>query len=79
LEWNAKYPKRGMTKVDLSLKILKIWSLERNQLDKLIAWNAITTYQPPCNRALALEDSEADLLWFWIGEHKEYERLVRSQ
>jgi hypothetical protein len=30
-------------------------------------------------RALAIKDSEFDLLWFWIGEDKEYERLVRSQ
>ncbi len=30
-------------------------------------------------RALAFENTKSDLLWFWIGEHKEYERLLRAQ
>ncbi|MXY21389.1 MAG: hypothetical protein F4Y49_08645 [Dehalococcoidia bacterium] len=29
------------------------------------------------HRALAEEDSEG-LVWFWIGDHDEYERLLRS-
>jgi hypothetical protein len=29
------------------------------------------------HRALAVEDGE-DLLWFWIGPHDEYGRLVRG-
>jgi hypothetical protein len=28
-------------------------------------------------RALAVEDGN-DLVWFWIGDHKEYERLIRQ-
>jgi len=27
-------------------------------------------------RALAVEDG-SDLLWFWIGEHNEYERIIK--
>ena len=27
-------------------------------------------------RALAVEDG-GDLIWFWIGEHSEYERLIK--
>lgn len=28
-------------------------------------------------RALAVEDGE-DFVWFWIGDHREYERLIRT-
>ena len=28
-------------------------------------------------RALAVE-SDTDLIWFWIGDHREYERIVRK-
>lgn len=28
-------------------------------------------------RALAVEDG-GDFVWFWIGDHREYERLIRS-
>ena len=28
-------------------------------------------------RALAAEDGE-DFVWFWIGDHREYERLIRT-
>ena len=28
-------------------------------------------------RALAAEDG-ADYIWFWIGEHREYERLIQK-
>jgi hypothetical protein len=28
-------------------------------------------------RALAVEDG-ADFVWFWIGDHREYERLIRA-
>lgn len=28
-------------------------------------------------RAFAVEDGE-DYVWFWIGDHREYERLVRN-
>jgi hypothetical protein len=28
-------------------------------------------------RALAVEDAE-DFVWFWIGDHREYERLIRT-
>ena len=28
------------------------------------------------HRALAVRDGD-DLIWFWIGEHGEYERLIR--
>jgi len=28
-------------------------------------------------RALAIDDGN-DLIWFWIGDHKEYERLIRQ-
>jgi hypothetical protein len=28
-------------------------------------------------RALAVEDGN-DFVWFWIGDHKEYERLIRQ-
>lgn len=27
-------------------------------------------------RALAVEDGD-DFVWFWIGDHREYERLIR--
>jgi hypothetical protein len=27
-------------------------------------------------RALAVEDGE-DLVWFWMGNHKEYDRLIK--
>jgi hypothetical protein len=27
-------------------------------------------------RALAAEDGD-DLVWFWIGDHREYERIIR--
>lgn len=29
------------------------------------------------HRALAVEH-EGDLVWFWIGSHSEYDRLIRS-
>jgi hypothetical protein len=29
-------------------------------------------------RALAVEE-EADLVWFWIGHHSEYDRLIGKQ
>ena len=28
-------------------------------------------------RALAVEDG-SDFIWFWIGDHQEYERLIRT-
>ena len=28
-------------------------------------------------RALAVEDGD-DFVWFWIGDHREYERLIRT-
>ena len=28
-------------------------------------------------RALATDTEDGDLLWFWIGPHHEYDRLVR--
>ena len=28
-------------------------------------------------RALAVEDGD-DFIWFWIGDHREYERLLRT-
>jgi hypothetical protein len=28
-------------------------------------------------RALAVE-SEGDLVWFWIGDHREYDRIVKK-
>jgi hypothetical protein len=28
-------------------------------------------------RALAVEDEEG-FVWFWIGDHREYERLIRT-
>jgi hypothetical protein len=28
-------------------------------------------------RALAIQDG-ADYVWFWIGDHREYERLIRD-
>ena len=28
-------------------------------------------------RALAVDDGDI-MVWFWIGEHREYERLIRS-
>ena len=28
-------------------------------------------------RALAVENG-SDLVWFWIGDHREYERLIRE-
>ena len=27
-------------------------------------------------RAIAIKDNE-DLVWFWIGDHREYERLIK--
>jgi hypothetical protein len=27
-------------------------------------------------RVLAVED-DSDLVWFWIGDHKEYERIIK--
>ncbi len=29
-------------------------------------------------RALAIEDDNDELLWFWIGHHNEYDKLLRT-
>ena len=37
------------------------------------AWDWITEH----SRALAVKDG-SDFIWFWVGKHDEYDRLIRS-
>lgn len=30
-------------------------------------------------RVVATEDENGDMVWFWIGEHQEYDRLLRRR
>lgn len=47
-------------------------SLQFKKVDKI--WSARVNLAV---RALAVEDGE-DFVWFWIGDHREYERLIRT-
>ena len=47
-------------------------SLQLKKVGKL--WSARVSLSL---RVLAAEDGD-DLVWFWIGDHKEYERLIRQ-
>jgi hypothetical protein len=30
-------------------------------------------------RVVAIEEENGDMVWFWIGEHQEYDRLLRRR
>jgi hypothetical protein len=31
------------------------------------------------NRALGVETVDGDVVWFWLGDHDEYDRLIRQR
>ena len=64
------------TQADKQFKLLKSDprhpSLHFKKIGRL--WSARVNRS---NRVLAIQDGE-DCVWFWIGDHREYERLIRE-
>jgi hypothetical protein len=76
--WDAygKLPADTQAQADKQFTLLKQNprhpSLQFKKVGKL--WSARVSSSV---RALAVE-SESDFIWFWIGDHQEYERLIAT-
>jgi mRNA-degrading endonuclease RelE of RelBE toxin-antitoxin system len=71
-----KLPKRIAKKLDASFEILKENSnhpaLQFKKVGNLYSIRITLNY-----RALAYKD-EQDYIWFWVGEHDEYDKLINN-
>ncbi|MBM3133069.1 MAG: hypothetical protein FJZ95_08580 [Chloroflexi bacterium] len=75
-EHYRRLPPPVQTLADENFKILKVnprhLSLHFKKIEEYHIVRVGLKY-----RAVAVEDGE-DLVWFWIGPHPEYERLLRT-